>query len=152
MRDALEIMPSILLCWPTGSEADGGGAAVSLCCCVTVGSRGAVWQNGNWHGSVYEAKGWDWVPTREETIPTDIPWHWTRMETKQWMWAQWRVGASFQHWQQWVTSTGADFYKHAVQALVHRRWKCTANSGNYVGKQCVVARNVLYPTVLLCSL
>ena len=48
-------MPSILLCWPTTSEADGGGMAVeaehshhysmTFCCCVTDGSRGATRQN-----------------------------------------------------------------------------------------------------------
>ena len=28
----------------------------------------------------------------------------------------------------------ADFYKHGMQALVHRWWKCTANGGDYVEK------------------
>jgi len=52
MRAAPEVMPFILLCWPTVSEADGGGAAgegegshhypVTFCCCVTGGSRGTV--------------------------------------------------------------------------------------------------------------
>jgi len=51
------------------SEADGGGVAVeaesshqysiACCCCVTDGSRGAVRQNGVWHGSAYEAKMWN---------------------------------------------------------------------------------------------
>jgi len=47
------------------SEADGGMSAeikpshqysVTFCCHVTDGSRGVVWQNGAWHGSVHEAK------------------------------------------------------------------------------------------------
>jgi len=52
MRTALKVMPPTLLCWPTMSEADGGGMAVGVepsqqypitfCCCVTDGSRGAV--------------------------------------------------------------------------------------------------------------
>ena len=52
MRAALEVMPPILLCWPTVSEADDGGmaaevepshqCAITCCCCVTDGNRGAV--------------------------------------------------------------------------------------------------------------
>ena len=52
MRAALKIMPPLVLCWPTMSEVDVGGMAVeaeashqhsiTLCCCVTDGSRGAV--------------------------------------------------------------------------------------------------------------
>ena len=54
MRAASKVMPPILRCWPTASEADGGMAAVvelscqysdTFYCCVTDGSRGAVWQN-----------------------------------------------------------------------------------------------------------
>jgi len=39
------------------------------------------------------------------------------------------VGAAFQHWQQrqWVTSAGANFYKHGRQALVHRWQKHIGN-------------------------
>jgi len=36
--------------------------------------------------------------------------------------------------EQWVTCTGADFYKHSVQALVHHWQKCTANADDYVEK------------------
>jgi hypothetical protein len=35
---------------------------------------------------------------------------------------------------QWATSTGADFYKHGMQALVHHWRKCMANGGEYVKK------------------
>ena len=58
--------------WPTVSEADVGGMTVEdkpfhqhsvrRCCCATDGSRGAVWQNGAWHGSVYEGKVCNWIP------------------------------------------------------------------------------------------
>ena len=51
-KAALNEMPPILLCLPTTSEADGGGAvveaepshqySVTFCCCVTDGSRRAV--------------------------------------------------------------------------------------------------------------
>ena len=47
-----KVMPPVLLCWPTTSEADVGSMAVedepshqypsACCCCVTDGSRGAV--------------------------------------------------------------------------------------------------------------
>ena len=55
MRTAPKVMPPILLCWPTTSEADVGGTAIeaepshqyftTFCCCVTDGSRRAVRQN-----------------------------------------------------------------------------------------------------------
>ena len=53
---------------------------------------------------------------------------------------------------QWATSTGAYFYEHGMQALVHRWHKCIAIGGDYVKKQCFVAKNLLYQIVLLCSL
>ena len=34
---------------------------------------------------------------------------------------------------QWVTSIGADFYEHGMQALVHHWWKCRANGGDFGG-------------------
>ena len=37
-------------------------------------------------------------------------------------------------------------------ALVHRWQKCRAGGADYVEKQCFVAKNLLYPVVLLCSL
>ena len=55
MRDALKVIPFISLYWPTMSEVDVGGMvvevkpylqySVAFYCCVTDGSRGAVWQN-----------------------------------------------------------------------------------------------------------
>jgi len=77
-------------------------------CRVTDGSRGAVWQNGVWHGSEYEG-----VPlnssTWEKMAPSDIiDACWTFMDTKQ-MWAQWGMHGAFQQWQQGGTSTGAHF-------------------------------------------
>jgi len=53
---------------------------------------------------------------------------------------------------QWATSAGADFYKCGMQALLHLWRKCIANGGDYVEKQCFVAKNLLYQIVLLCSL
>jgi len=77
-------MTPISLCWSTTSEADADGMAaeaepsyqysVTLCCPVTEGSRGAVWKNGVWHGSAYEAKAYNWTLHIEEIAPTDIHW------------------------------------------------------------------------------
>jgi hypothetical protein len=39
--------------------------------------------------------------------------------------------AVVQAMKQWATSTGADFYEHSMQVLVHRWQKCIANGGNY---------------------
>ena len=70
MRTAVKIMPPILLCWHIMSHADVCGMAVGVepshqdsiafCCCVTDGSREAVWWNGVWHGSMHEVKITHW--------------------------------------------------------------------------------------------
>lgn len=66
-RDALKIMPLILLCWYLMSEAHVGDMAVegkssfqysiTLWCYVIDDSRGAVWQRDIRFGSAYDAKG-----------------------------------------------------------------------------------------------
>ena len=55
------------------------------------------------------------------------------------------VGSALQQWQQWlwVTSAGADFYKHSMQAPVHGYWRYIVNDGDYVEKWCFVAENLL---------
>lgn len=35
---------------------------------------------------------------------------------------------------QWITSTGAEFYEHLMQSLIHNWWKCIADSGDCVEK------------------
>ena len=70
-RATLKTMPAVSLCWPTTSEADGGGMAVeaepsfqypiTCCCCVTDGSRGALWHNGVWCGSARETNVYHWI-------------------------------------------------------------------------------------------
>ena len=72
MRTAPIVMSPVLLFWPKTSDVDVGGMAAEVelshehpilfCCCVRDGSRGEVWQNGIWHGSVDEAKGRNWIP------------------------------------------------------------------------------------------
>ena len=74
--------PLILSCWPMMLEADVGSMAVeaghfhqysvTFCCCVTDGSRGAVWQSGVWLGSMYEAKVCHWIPPCSKN---GIHWH-----------------------------------------------------------------------------
>jgi len=61
---------------------------------------------------------------------------WTFMEKKQWMWAQWgsRWCVSALVKQYWVTSAGAGFDKHSMQALVHRWWKCRASATDCIEK------------------
>ena len=70
-RAALKVMLTVFLCWPMISKVDVGVTAVEVgllcqyyitCCChVTDGSRGAVWQNGQSHGSDYEANVCGWT-------------------------------------------------------------------------------------------
>jgi len=67
-----KVMPSILWCWPMTSEADVGGMAVEVepshqysiafCCQMRDVSRGAVWQNGVWHGSADRPRVCHWIP------------------------------------------------------------------------------------------
>ena len=106
-RAAPKLMPPILLCWPTMSEANVVDTAVEVepsCqysikfyCRATDDSRGAVWQNGVWHGSAYETKVCNWIPPCGKKLHpvtfTDACW--TFMETKQWMLAQWGGGWRF---------------------------------------------------------
>ena len=48
--------------------------SVTCCCRVTDGSRGAVWWNGIWHGSAYEAQVWNWIPPCRKIASVDIHW------------------------------------------------------------------------------
>ena len=96
---------------------------ITCCCCVTDGSRGAVWQNAVWHGTGYEAKTRHWIPPCRNSGTHQY----SSMITA----CLWRpnsgcehsamVGGAFQQWQlwQWVSFTGTDFYKHSMQAPVH---------------------------------
>ena len=61
------------------------------------------------------------------------------------------VGGAFQQWwqRQWVTFTGADCYKHSMQALVHCWWKCIANSDDCVEK--MVLHSSEFVVVLIVS-
>ena len=50
--------------------------------------------------------------------------------------------------QQWVTSAGADVYKHSMPTLVHQ-WQKLIVNGDCVEKEGFVAENAFYQTVLL---
>jgi len=101
MRATPKVIPPISLCWPTVLEADVDGnhsqgwtfppIFCSFCCCVIDGSRGAVWQNNVWHGSVYVAKVCLHSSIWKKWHPLAfIDAFWTFLEAKEWMWAQWR--------------------------------------------------------------
>ena len=124
-------MPPISLRWPTMSEIDVDGTAVetepplqcsiTFCCQVTVGSRGADWQNGIWHESAYEVKVWNWIPPWRKNCT-----HWHSL-----MFAE--LG--------WRPNSGADVYKCSMQAFVHCWQKCLPSGGDCVEKQCFVHKN-----------
>ena len=109
---APKAMPPILFSWPMTSEADVSGMAVRVepshqyslpvVCCVTDGSRGAVWCNGLWYGSAYKAKVCHWIyPCRNNDT------HWHSSTLVEWLWrlksgCEHRevVSGAFQQWQQ----------------------------------------------------
>ena len=141
IRAGPKVMPRILLWWPTTSEVDVGEMAVEVepshqypvtcCCCATDGSRGAIWQNGAWHGSMYEAKVRNWIPPCRKN---STHWHSSmcaeclRTANSGCEHSEAVGGASQQWWQQkWrITCAGAYLYKRSMRALVHSWQKCRA--------------------------
>jgi len=112
--------------------------SIAFCCCETDGSRGAVWHNGIWHGSAYEGKVCPWIPLCRSNGT-----HWHSSTLAEHLWRPESgcehsevLSGAFQQWRQWhwVTSTGADCYKHSMQALLHYWWQWVANSSDCVGK------------------
>jgi len=106
-----------------------------------------------WHQSMYE-EAWNSIPPCRKN---STPWHslmlakcFSRLDSG-YVHSE-AVGNAFQQQRLWVTSTGTDFYKHGMQTLVHCWWKCIANGGDYVEKQCFVAEYLLCQRVLLCSI
>jgi len=154
MWSALKVMPSILLCWPITSKVDVG--SIAFCWHVANGSRGAAWQNGVWQRHAYETKVWHGIPPCGKN---GIHWHSLTLAKCLWRVSSGcepseLVGGVFQQWRQWqwVTTAGADLYECSMHYHVHHWQKCISNSGDYVEEQCFVAENLLYQTVLLCSL
>ena len=84
MRAALKVMHPILSCWLMLSEVNVSGMAeevepscqysVTFCCCMTDGSRRAVWQDGVWRRNAYEVKLCIRIPLCWKMAPTDIHW------------------------------------------------------------------------------
>jgi len=120
------------------SETDVGRMAVEVepshqysltfCCCVTDGSRGVVWQKvSDVEVGMKQRRVTEFLHV-EKMAPIDIHWR-----TNSGCEHSKAVGVAFQQWWlwQWVTSAGADFGEHGMQALVHRWWKCIANSDTY---------------------
>ena len=133
MKTVLKVTPPILWCWPTKSEADVGGTAVeiepfyryciTICCCATGGSRGAIWQNGVWHRSMYEAKVWNWIPLCKKNGT-----HWLSLTLAEHLREpvdvcivrqQWCISAvATTTWKRsHVRDVPADFYEHGMRAL-----------------------------------
>ena len=81
-KTAPKVMPSILLCYPTMPKVNIGGMVaeaepflqypIAFCCHVTDCSRGAVWQNGVWHGSACKQRCVTKFLHAEKMAPTDI--------------------------------------------------------------------------------
>ena len=122
-KGAPKVKPPILLYWSMTSEVYVGGLAVeaepshqystTFCCCVTDVCRGAVWPNGIWHRSVYEAKVCHWIP----------PFSFITV-----CWMLIGVGVSTVRWWLVCSSSGdsgvvkshkphVNFYEHSIQAL-----------------------------------
>ena len=138
MRAAPKVTPPVLFCWPTTSEADVAGMAakaepshqysIPCCCCATDGSRGTVWQNGIWHGSVDEANVPHWIPLwgKDGT-------HWHSSPLAECWWRpssgcehSGMVGGAFQQWwQQWERLAMFQTAMHSFQTM---KWSVLVSS------------------------
>ena len=90
-------------CWYVSRAESSCQYSDMFCCCVTDGSRRAVWQNGVCNGSVYEAKVCHWIP------PCGKHWtHWCSLMLAECLQRPTSgcghrevVGDTFQQWGQW---------------------------------------------------
>lgn len=77
MIAAPKVMSPVLLYWPVKSEMDVDDVEVEVepscqyyitfCCHATSDSIGTNWQNGMWHGSVYQTKMCHWITSCGKT-------------------------------------------------------------------------------------
>ena len=114
--------------------------SVTCCCCATDGSKGAVWQNGVWRESMYEANGWNQVPPCRKN---GTHWHSLMLalrlpETKQWMWMRRGCGCcvSAAVTQTWKTSNIPESHaqlSHHEEHLDHPRQLVDYNWGTVDG-------------------
>jgi len=142
LRTAPKVMTSILWYQPTMSGATVGGMAakagpshqhsMTCCCCVTDGSRGALWQNGAWHGSAGGAKRWNWIPPCRKNGPY---WH---SSTPVNIYGDRTVGVSTArlwvvHFSSGNNSSGLPHLLHIFMNSTRRLlWKCSAKGGERV--------------------
>ena len=116
--------------------------SIMFCCHVTNDSRGSLCQNSIWHRSAYEAK-----MSLNSSMQKKSDTHWHSSTVAEHLWRpnigcehSEAVGGVVQQWwhQQWLTSAGADFYDHGMQAFVQDWQQCIANGADYVAEQCFV--------------
>jgi len=121
-------------------------------CCVTDGSRGAVWQHDIWHEvHTKQMHGIKFLHA-ENVAPTNFHWLLLSIYGDQTM--------DVSRVRQWLAHLGSsDSRSHLLVQIsataackFNDGWKCIANDGDYAEKQCCIADTSLYQTVLLCSL
>ena len=131
-------------CWWCGVEVEPSCQySITFCYHATDGSRGEVWQNGIWHGSVYEAEVWDWLPPSGGEC---INWHSLTFAE-----LSWRpnsgcehseaVGGAFQEWwqgqerQAMLSHNEINSISICSSTWIGRLWlvNCVCSIGNDVG-------------------
>jgi len=147
-------MPSVLLCWPTESEAD--GVAVKIFHCILLPCK--RWQQ---RGSLIEScLTWKEIWSIEFLNAEKKSTHWHSstlaeclLRTNNGCGHCEEEGVVFQQWrqQQWSSPLVQIFTIMAFRLLLMTGKKCTANGDDYVEKDYIVAKNLLYQVVLLCS-
>ena len=145
-------------CWWYGSRGQTFQQYfVIFCCCVTDGSKMTKWCL-IW--KCLWSKGVEFNSSMLEKLHplafTDACWMF--MTSKQCTWMQWGgrwcVSAAGKAMQKtsYVLNDHAGFEENGVHIIVHCWWKRIADSGDYTGKNCFVAENLLCQAVLVCSL
>ena len=105
---------------------------VTCCCCVTDGSRGAVWHSGGWSKGV--------------SLNSSMWKKWHALAIINCCWPSWQrlnsgcehrevLSSVFQQWREQVSSASGDCCKHGMQALVPCKWKSISNSSDCVEKE-----------------
>jgi len=139
-------------------EVDVGGMAVEVepsrhcfvthCCCVTDGSRRALWQNGIGHGRVDEAKGCHWIPPYRKK-------NGTRYHSMTFAARLWRANSNGDSdvkdkaCSRWLCRFSRARY---ARLLFIAGKKHTANSDAYVENKYFAAANLLYEAMPLRSI
>ena len=151
------------------SQVDVGGMAVEVkpshqypityCHCATDGSRGAVWQNGIWYGSVYGTKVWNWNPPCRKNGP-----HWHSLTLAECFWRPNSgcehsevLGGAFQYWRLWHERwTTLQTVMQIFTSVTCRLLSIAGENAQLVVvtilKKSLIAENLLYQIVLLYSL